>query len=228
MTKSELCMEPPGTWSRTLIDDLVTKGTEEPYRMMTSRSEYRLLLRQDNADARLTPIGYKIGLVSEERYEKFLKKCALADAEEKRLCTTNIAPTDEVNEFLARYGSTPIKTGAKLSELLMRPELDYGTLAEIDRARPELPASVSLTVGVRIKYAGYIKRELAEAERQRRLDEKRLPPDIDYSKISGLRLEAAEKLAKIRPASVGQASRISGVNPADVSVLLIYLSSASR
>ncbi len=212
----------------TLIDDLVTKGTDEPYRMMTSRSEYRLLLRQDNADLRLTPIGYRIGLIGEERYARFLEKREAEDREERRISTTTVPPSDEVNAFLERYGSTPIKTGVKLSELLCRPELDYEALAEIDRGRPELPAAVTQNVGVRIKYAGYIKRELAEAERQRKLDEKRLPADIDYGNITGLRLEAAEKLARIRPASLGQASRISGVNPADISVLLIYLSSASR
>ena len=226
--------EEPITLSRdssyigTLIDDLVTKGTDEPYRMMTSRSEYRLLLRQDNADLRLTPLGYKIGLITEDRYREFLEKCRLEDEEEKRLIATNISPTDEVNEFLISHNSAPIKTGVKLSELLMRPELDYDTLGAIDKERPVLPDAVTLNVGVRIKYRGYIKRELAEAERQRKLDEKKLPQDIDYSKISGLRLEAIEKLSKIRPASVGQASRISGVNPADLSVLLIYLSSASR
>ncbi|MBQ7363101.1 MAG: tRNA uridine-5-carboxymethylaminomethyl(34) synthesis enzyme MnmG [Clostridia bacterium] len=212
----------------TLIDDLVTKGTDEPYRMMTSRSEYRLLLRQDNADLRLTPIGYRIGLIDEERYARFLEKREAEDREERRINTTTVAPSAEVNEFLVARGSSPIKTGVKLSELLSRPELDYEALAEIDSARPVLPYAVTLNVGVRIKYSGYIKRELAEAERQRRLDEKKLPPDIDYGKISGLRLEAAEKLARIRPASLGQASRISGVNPADISVLLIYLSSASR
>ncbi len=212
----------------TLIDDLVTKGTDEPYRMMTSRSEYRLLLRQDNADLRLTPTGRRVGLIDDERYRSFEKKRALEDREEKRIRETNIAPTDEVNAFLIKNGSTPIKTGMKLSELLSRPELDYELLSVIDKERPALPAAVTLNVGVRIKYAGYIKRELAEAEKQRRLDEKRLPSDIDYSSISGLRLEASEKLARIRPASLGQASRISGVNPADISVLLIYLSSASR
>ena len=212
----------------TLIDDLVTKGTDEPYRMMTSRSEYRLLLRQDNADLRLTPIGRKIGLISDERYRRFEEKRDAEDKEERRIRATTVAPTDEVNSFLLSHGSAPIKTGVKLSELLSRPELDYGALGEIDKDRPSLPASVTLNVGVRIKYAGYIKRELAEAERQRKLDEKKLPADIDYAKISGLRLEAAEKLARIRPASLGQASRISGVNPADISVLLIYLSSASR
>ena len=212
----------------TLIDDLVTKGTDEPYRMMTSRSEYRLLLRQDNADLRLTPIGRRVGLIDDERYRRFLLKCDMEDREEKRLRTTTVPPSDDVNAFLLSHGSTPIKTGAKLSELLTRPELDYALLGAIDKDRPTLPDAVTLNVGVRIKYAGYIDRELREAMRQRKLDEKSLPFDIDYSKITGLRLEAAEKLSKIRPASIGQASRISGVNPADISVLLIYLSSASR
>ena len=212
----------------TLIDDLVTKGAEEPYRMMTSRSEYRLLLRQDNADRRLTPIGRRIGLISDERYRKYEEKTALADREIERICTTNIAPSDEVNAFLISHGSAPLTTGVKLAELLRRPELDYAMLSAIDKERTELPPEVALSVGVEIKYEGYIKRELREAERQRKLDEKRIPDNIDYQAIGGLRLEAAEKLTKIRPASIGQASRISGVNPADISVLLIYLSSAAR
>ena len=212
----------------TLIDDLVTKGAEEPYRMMTSRSEYRLLLRQDNADRRLTPIGRRIGLISDERYRKYEEKTALADREIERICTTNIAPSDEVNAFLISHGSAPLTTGVKLAELLRRPELDYAMLSAIDKERTELPPEVALSVGVEIKYEGYIKRELREAERQRKLDEKRIPENIDYQAIGGLRLEAAEKLTKIRPASIGQASRISGVNPADISVLLIYLSSAAR
>lgn len=211
----------------TLIDDLVTKGTEEPYRMMTSRSEYRLLLRQDNADARLTPIGRAVGLVSDEQYGRFLEKQKLTAAEIKRINETNIAPTQEVNAFLTNQGSAPISTGVKLAELLRRPELDYNALAVIDNARPILPGEVALSVGVEIKYEGYIKREMREAERQRKLEEKKIPASIDYSKITGLRLEAIEKLEKIRPDSIGQASRISGVNPADISVLLIYLSSAS-
>ncbi len=208
----------------TLIDDLVTKGTEEPYRMMTSRSEYRLLLRQDNADARLTPIGHAVGLVDEARFAKFEEKQALIRAEEARIEKTVLPPSDRVNSFLRAHGSNEITTGARLSELLRRPELSYAALGEIDDDRPDLPRGVRLSVEINVKYEGYIRRELAEVERQRRLEEKRLPADIDYTKIAGLRLEAIEKLERIRPTNIGQASRISGVSPADVSVLLIYLS----
>ena len=207
----------------TLVDDLVTKGTSEPYRMMTSRSEYRLLLRQDNADLRLTEIGYRVGLIGEERYAKFLEKKRLINDEIKRVERTNIPPSDEVNAFLRANGSTEITTGIKLGELLRRPELTYEMLGAVDKDRPTLARSVTTTVAIQIKYEGYIKRELAEVERQRRLEEKLLPADISYKDILGLRLEAAEKLEKIRPMNIGQASRISGVNPADVSVLLIYL-----
>ena len=208
----------------TLIDDLVTKGTEEPYRMMTSRSEYRLLLRQDNADARLTPIGHAVGLVDEARFAKFEEKQALIRAEEARIEKTVLSPSERVNSFLRAHGSNEITTGARLSELLRRPELSYAALGEIDDDRPDLPRGVRLSVEINVKYEGYIRRELAEVERQRRLEEKRLPADIDYTKIAGLRLEAIEKLERIRPTNIGQASRISGVSPADVSVLLIYLS----
>ena len=207
----------------TLVDDLVTKGTSEPYRMMTSRSEYRLLLRQDNADLRLTEIGRRVGLISDERYEKFLEKKRQIDEEYKRIEKTTVPPSDEVNSFLRRNSSTEISTGIKLAELLRRPELTYEALGEIDKTRPELPRSVTTTVAIQIKYAGYIKRELAEVEKQRKLEEKVLPRDICYKDILGLRLEAAEKLDKIKPMNIGQASRISGVNPADISVLLIYL-----
>ena len=207
-----------------LIDDLVTKGTAEPYRMMTSRSEYRLLLRQDNADLRLTEIGHSVGLIDDERYEKFLIKKSMIEKEVARLEKTTVAPTDAVNALLRECGSTEITTGIKLSELLRRPEISYNALASIDPSRPELPKGVRVTAEVQVKYEGYIKRELAEVERQKKLEEKKLPDGIDYKKILGLRLEAAEKLEKIKPQSVGQASRISGVNPADISVLLIYLS----
>ena len=207
-----------------LVDDLVTKGTEEPYRVMTSRSEYRLLLRQDNADERLTPIGYKIGLVSEERYNKFLEKMDSIEREIKRIKMTVIPPREDVNAFLSSHGSAEITTGIKLYELVKRPELDYSDLKEIDSQRPLLDESAALSVGVKIKYEGYIKRELAQVERQRRLEARQLPHDIDYSKILGLRLEAVEKLSDIRPINIGQASRISGVSPADIDVLLIYLS----
>lgn len=207
-----------------LIDDLVTKGTSEPYRMMTSRSEYRLLLRQDNADLRLTEIGHSVGLIDDERYARFLEKKAMIEAEVSRLEKTTVAPSEEVNAFLRSHNSAEITTGIKLSELLRRPELSYSVLAEIDRARPSLPSAVVRTAEVKVKYEGYIKREMAEVQRQERLEGKKLPSDICYKDIVGLRLEAAEKLDKIRPASLGQASRISGVNPADISVLLIYLS----
>ena len=207
----------------TLIDDLVTKGTEEPYRMMTSRSEYRLLLRQDNADIRLTPIGYRVGLIPEDRYEKFLEKKAMIDREIHRLESTTVSPTEDVNALLLACGSARITTGAKLSELIRRPELSYDALADIDKDRPELPRGVRITAEIQIKYEGYIKRELSEVQKQKKLEERILPAEIDYKAITGLRLEAAEKLDKIRPISLGQAARISGVNPADISVLLIYL-----
>ena len=220
--------EPPMVLERsesyigTLIDDLVTKGTNEPYRMMTSRSEYRLLLRQDNADARLTPIGYRIGLINEERYAKFKQKQENISSEIERLHTTFISPT-KINPLLERIGEPQLSGGASLADLLRRPALTYEMLAEIDPARPVLSMREALTVETAVKYEGYIKRQRAEVERQARLESKKLPDDIDYKAIKGLRLEAAQKLDKIRPASVGQASRISGVNPADITVLLIYL-----
>ncbi len=223
--KAPLILSRDSSYIGTLIDDLVTKGTEEPYRMMTSRSEYRLLLRQDNADARLTPIGIEIGLITDERRARFESKQAAVECEIARLSGTNIAPTAEVNALLSSLGSTEISTGIKLAELVRRPELSYAALEKIDTGRPELPKEITTTVEIQVKYEGYINRERAEAKRQKRLEEKRIPEDIDYSKIGGLRLEAAEKLARVRPMSIGQASRISGVNPADVSVLLIYLES---
>jgi len=223
--KAPLILSRDSSYIGTLIDDLVTKGTEEPYRMMTSRSEYRLLLRQDNADARLTPIGIEIGLITDERRARFESKQAAVECEIARLSCTNIAPTAEVNALLSSLGSTEISTGIKLAELVRRPELSYAALEKIDTGRPELPKEITTTVEIQVKYEGYINRERAEAKRQKRLEEKRIPDDIDYSKIGGLRLEAAEKLARVRPMSIGQASRISGVNPADVSVLLIYLES---
>ena len=207
----------------TLIDDLVTKGTKEPYRMMTSRSEYRLILRQDNADLRLTEIGYRVGLIKEERYQKFLEKKDATNREIERIEKTTIAPTDEVNALLESYNSTKINTGIKLGELLRRPELSYEALSPIDKNRPSLQRGVKITAEISVKYDGYIKRQLAEVDRNAKLEEKALPSDIDYTEIPGLRLEAAEKLNEIRPANLGQASRISGVNPADISVLLIRL-----
>ena len=212
----------------TLIDDLVTKGTREPYRVMTSRSEYRLLLRQDNADLRLTDIGHRVGLISDERYAKFEAKRRMINEEIKRIEKTVIAPNDDVNSYLEACGSTKIKTGIKLAELLRRPELTYDMLEKIDTGRPSLPRGVRVTAEISIKYEGYIKRELAEVEKQKRLEDKLIPANIDYKSLQGLRLEAAEKLDRIRPMNIGQASRISGVSPADVSVLLIYLSSSKN
>ena len=216
-----MILDRSGSYIGTLIDDLVTKGTNEPYRMMTSRSEYRLLLRQDNADLRLTPIGHAVGLISDARYEAFLAKKALEDAEMERLERTHLSPA-EANPFLESIGETPLKSGASLADLLRRPPVTYARLAEIDHERPSLPTAVMLTVEVGIKYAGYASRQLSEVERHKRLEAKLLPADLDYTQIRGLRLEAAQKLQRIRPRTIGQASRISGVNPADVSVLLIY------
>lgn len=207
----------------TLIDDLVTKGAREPYRVMTSRSEYRLLLRQDNADLRLTDIGHRVGLIDDERYAEFCKKREMIEAEITRLEKTVVPPSSENNEYLAKCGSSEISTGIKLSELLRRPELSYKLLLPLDTTRPTLPSAVARTAEIQVKYEGYIKRELSEVQRQKKLEDKKIPEDIDYSKIVGLKQESAEKLAKIRPVSIGQASRISGVNPADISVLLIYL-----
>jgi tRNA uridine 5-carboxymethylaminomethyl modification enzyme len=212
----------------TLIDDLVTKGTNEPYRMMTSRSEYRLILRQDNADLRLTEIGRRVGLIDDARYAAFLEKKEAIERECERLKKTTVAPSAEVNRLLVSLGSTPISTGVKLAELLKRPELDYEAIAPIDKCRPELPPTVRLTASVQIKYEGYIKRELSEVQRHKRLEERHIPEWVDYKKIGGLRLECIEKLDKIKPQSIGQASRISGVNPADISVLLIYLEQNER
>lgn len=212
----------------TLIDDLVTKGTEEPYRMLTSRSEYRLLLRQDNADLRLTPIGYKVGLISQERYEKFLKKKLMIENEIKRLEDTIIPPSDKVNQLLQNNHSSKIKTGVRLAELLKRPELSYEVLGEIDEERPELPFPVIEQVSIQIKYEGYIKRQMMQVEQFKKLENKKLPQNINYEKIHGLRLEARQKLSKIKPDSIGQASRISGVSPADISVLMIYLEQLKR
>ena len=212
----------------TLIDDLVTKGTNEPYRIMTSRSEYRLLLRQDNADARLTPYGHRVGLVDDMRYAAFLEKQAAIDAEVERITKTNIPPSDAVNALLVQSGSTPITTGAKLGDLVRRPELTYDLLAPVDPTRPALPRAVRVSAEVRVRYDGYIRRELAEVKKLQKLEEKLLPPDIDYAAIGGLRLEARQKLNKIRPRSLGQAMRISGVSPADISVLMIRLANAGK
>jgi len=207
----------------TLIDDLVTKGTNEPYRIMTSRSEYRLLLRQDNADVRLCEYGRRAGLINDDRYIEFCEKVRMERDETERLCTLNVSPTS-ANELLTTLGQPELSSGVKMADLLRRPGITYGDLAPIDVSRPELPEEVIETVETEIKYEGYIKRQLSDAQKQKKIESRMLPDDIDYSKIKGLRLEAAQKLAEIKPASLGQAARISGVNPADISVLVIYLS----
>lgn len=225
--------QPPFTLDRSeayigvLIDDLVTKGTNEPYRMMTSRAEYRLLLRQDNADMRLTEKSYQIGLATQERYDKLQDKLEKIDNEMKRLETVMIRP-DVINPVLERVGSSPVKQSHSLMDLLKRPEIDYEILAEVDMQRPPLRGDVFVQCEIQLKYQGYIQKQLQQVERFKQLENKRLPKDIDFREIEGLRLEARQKLTKIRPDSVGQASRISGVSPADVSVLMIYLEQRRR
>lgn len=208
----------------TLIDDLVTKGTNEPYRMMTSRSEYRLLHRQDNADERLTPIGYRVGLINKKRYDALLEKLDMIEKEIERINKITVSPL-VANPILEKYGSTPVKSGVKLAELIKRPELDYEKLAEADLDRPSLPYAVAEEAEIKLKYDGYIRRQISQAEQARKMESRLIPADIDYNKIYGLRIEARQKLEKIRPKSLGQASRISGVSPADVSVLIIWLES---
>ncbi|HOC33000.1 MAG TPA: tRNA uridine-5-carboxymethylaminomethyl(34) synthesis enzyme MnmG [Ruminococcus flavefaciens] len=207
----------------TLVDDLVTKGCSDPYRMMTSRSEYRLILRQDNADQRLTPIGHKIGLISDERYQKLLSKIKLVDDEIKRVKSTNISPNSELNAFLESIGTSAMTTGCKLADLIRRPQVKYDDLAKYDVSRETLPDDVCEQVELQIKYEGYISKQLEQIDQVRKLEDKKLPKNTDYSQIRGLRLEAAEKLNKIQPLSIGQASRISGVSPADVSMLVVWL-----
>ncbi len=208
----------------TLVDDLVTKGANDPYRMMTSRSEYRLILRQDNADERLTPIGRRIGLITDERFESFTKKQELKSQELKRIRSTVIAPSEKVNEILVSRETSPINTGVKLVDLIKRPQLSYDALKDVDTTRPELDANIFEQIEVEVKYEGYIKKQLAQVEQMRRMETKRLPSDLDYKTIQGLRLEAQEKLNKVHPTNLGQASRISGVSPADIGVLVIWLS----
>lgn len=210
-----------------LIDDLVTKESHEPYRMMTSRAEYRLLLRQDNADLRLTKIGYEAGLIDEDRYKKLLKKEEMIDQEIYRVNHVNIGTTPKVQEILRSCGSTELNSGTTLAELIRRPELSYEKLALIDENRPELPDDVKEQVDINIKYEGYIRRQLRQVEQFKKLENKRIPDDIDYDNINSLRIEAKQKLSEIKPLSVGQASRISGVSPADISVLLVYLTGGS-
>ena len=227
LEKDPLILDRSEAYIGVLIDDLVTKGTHEPYRMMTSRSEYRLLLRQDNADLRLTPIGYKFGLVTEERYNAFLDKKKMIEDEIIRLEKTIVPPSEEVLNYLDSRSSTRIKSGIRLTELLRRPEISYDSLAEITEL-PHLPRSVREQVEIAIKYEGYIKRQLMQVEQFKKLEGRRFPEGIDFNSIQGLRLEARQKLAKINPDSIGQASRITGVSPADISVLLIYLEQYNR
>ena len=221
--KDALVLDRSQAYIGVLIDDLVTKGTNEPYRMMTSRAEYRLLLRQDNADLRLTKIGYDIGLIDNERYKKLLDKEKMIDAEVERMKKTTVGARAEVQELLARYESTALQSGTTLAELLKRPELSYEIIGKIDKDRQELPEDVKEQVNIELKYEGYIKRQLRQVEQYKKLENKKIPDDIDYDDVYSLRKEAVQKLKELRPASVGQASRISGVSPADISVLLIYL-----
>lgn len=224
LEKEPMILDRASSYTGTLIDDLVTKGCLDPYRMLTSRSEYRLLLRQDNADIRLTPIGYEIGLISKERYDTLQEKIKLIDEEIERVWHVNLGPSKELNAYLEECGTEPLASGIKLAQLIRRPQLTYEGLKFVDPKRPNLPEQVKEQVELQIKYEGYIKIQLEQVESMRKLEKKALDPNTNYSEIKGLRLEAIEKLNKIKPLSVGQASRISGVNPADINVLLIYLS----
>ena len=211
-----------------LIDDLVTKGTNEPYRMMTSRAEYRLLLRQDNADQRMTPLGYKLGLISEERYQKYLTKISMIEDEVNRIKEVYVSPSDEVNDIMKSYNTTPITTGISLEELIRRPELDYNKTASFDKKRKPLDSDITEQVENMIKYEGYIARQIKQVEQYKKMEGKLIPEDIDYNNVGNLRLEAIQKLNQVRPSSIGQASRISGVSPADISVLLVYVKSLQK
>ncbi|MGN1340097.1 MAG: tRNA uridine-5-carboxymethylaminomethyl(34) synthesis enzyme MnmG [Oscillospiraceae bacterium] len=223
--REPMILDRASSYIGTLIDDLVTKGCNEPYRMMTSRSEYRLILRQDNAADRLLPVGYKVGLVSDERYKKYLEEKEICARELERIKSVTIHPSDEVNALLRERGTSEISAGVRLVELLKRPQLSYSDFAEFDKERPKLKFSLVNKLEIELKYSGYIKIQQEQIEKMRKLEEKSLPVDVDYKTIKGLRLEAQEKLNKFRPLNVGQAGRISGVNPADVSVLLIWLAS---
>ena len=221
--KEQLVLPRQSSYIGTLIDDLCTKGCTDPYRMMTSRSEYRLLLRQDNADERLSPVGYEIGLLSDEKYNAFLKRKALKDAEVERVESVFLAPSEELNKLLEEKGTVPIKTGVRLSDLIRRPQVDYLGLAPFDKERPALPLEIAERVETEIKYSVYIERQAAQVKETQRLENRKLSENINYDDIKGLRLEAVEKLKKVKPQSIGQASRISGVSPADITVLMIYL-----
>lgn len=226
--KTPVILDRASSYIGTLIDDLVTKGCSDPYRMMTSRSEYRLILRQDNADLRLTPLGYEIGLIDEERWHRFQEKRRLIELEQKRAEETVLSPSPSFNDLLVSRETSPIQTGVRLSELLKRPQLNYRLLKPFDPTRPNFPDEIFEQVEIGLKYEGYIKRQQAQIDEMRRLEGKKLPEGINFLSITGLRKEAREKLQKIRPENVGQASRISGVSPADISVLLIYLASGQK
>ena len=226
--KEPFVLDRASSYIGTLIDDLITKGASDPYRMMTSRSEYRLVLRQDNADERLTPLGRELGLISDRRWEKFQRKQEQKQAELKRVQKTTLPPSQELNDILVSRGTSPLTTGAKLADLLKRPQITYEDLTPVDKDRPPYSTAVFEGVEIELKYEGYIKRQRADIEEARRLERKRLPQDVDYSAIQGLRLEAGEKLNKVKPENIGQAGRISGVSPADISVLLIWLASKER
>ncbi len=226
--RAPMILDRAGSYIGTLIDDLVTKGTEEPYRMMTSRSEYRLVLRQDNADERLTPTGRRVGLISDERWARFLRREAEKKAELSRAESTVLPPSEALNRILVSRETAPVSSGVTLAELLKRPQMDYRALAPVDTARPALPDAVLENTEIELKYEGYIRRQKAQIAEMRRLEGRRLPPDLDYAAVPGLRNEAREKLRAVRPESVGQASRISGVSPADISVLLIWLERGKR
>ena len=226
--REPMILDRAGSYIGTLVDDLITKGADEPYRMMTSRSEYRLVLRQDNADERMTPIGWKIGLISDDRWSRFQTKEAQKKAELERAEKTVLPPSEVLNSILVSRGTAPITTGARLAELLRRPQLNYETLKPVDPERPDFPDAVFENVEIELKYEGYIKRQKAQIEEMRRLEGRRLPETVDYGSMTGLRVEARERLQEVRPASIGQASRIYGVSPADISVLLIWLSKKER
>ncbi|SET51821.1 tRNA uridine-5-carboxymethylaminomethyl(34) synthesis enzyme MnmG [[Clostridium] polysaccharolyticum] len=226
--RDQLILDRSEAYIGVLIDDLVTKETHEPYRMMTSRAEYRLILRQDNADMRLTEIGYQIGLIDQARYDHLQEKKRMIQEEMERLKNTTVGSSETVNAELEKHNSTPLNSGTTLAELIKRPELDYESIKNIDKKRENLPKEVTDQVTINIKYEGYIKRQLRQVEQYKKLENKRLPEDIDYNKVNSLRIEAKQKLSQIRPVSVGQASRISGVSPADISVLLVYLEQYRR
>ena len=221
--REPMILDRASSYIGTLVDDLVTKGCSDPYRMMTSRSEYRLVLRQDNADQRLSPIGHKLGLISDERFEALQEKIAATEREIKRVQTTNLAPSEKLNAYLEEKGTAPLTTGCKVADLIRRPQLNYNNIAPFDKERPLLPADVCEQVELQIKYEGYISKQLSQIDVMRKLESKKLPQNTDYSTVRGLRLEAAEKLNKLQPISLDQASRISGVSPADISLLAVWL-----